>query len=93
VVPSRPDDTFGLGFARTQFSSAFAPFLRQQLNLGLQREDAIEVYYNVAVTQWLNVTGDLQIVGPGIKKALNGVGQFANVDTAVVAGARLRVRF
>jgi porin len=93
VVPGRPDDTFGLGVARTQFSSAFLPFLRQQLNLGLQREDAIEMYYNVSVTQWLNFTADLQIVGPGIKKALNGVGQLANVDTAVVAGGRLRVRF
>jgi porin len=93
VVPGRPDDTFGLGVARTQFSSAFVPFLRQQLDLGLQREDAIEMYYNVSVTQWLNFTADLQIVGPGIKKALNGVGQLANVDTAVVAGGRLRVRF
>jgi porin len=93
VVPGRPGDTFGLGFARTQFSSAFVPFLRQQLNLGLQREDAIEMYYNAAVTQWLNVTADLQIVGPGAKKTLNGVGQLANIDTAVVAGARLRVRF
>jgi porin len=69
------------------------PFLRQQFNLGLQREDAIEMYYNAALTQWLNVTGDLQIIGPGIKKALNGVGQLANVDPAVVVGARLRVRF
>ncbi len=93
VVPSRPDDTFGLGFARTQFSGDFVPFLRQQLSLGLQREDAIEIYYNAAVTQWLNVTGDLQIIGPGIQKALNAASQLANVDTAVVAGARLRVRF
>ena len=69
------------------------PLLRQQLNLGLQREDAIEMYYNVAVTQWLSIAADLQIVGPGIKKALNAAGQLANVDTAAVAGARLRVRF
>jgi porin len=93
VVPGRPDDTFGLGVARTQFSSAFVPFLRQQLNLGLQREDAIEMYYNAAVTQWLNFTADLQIVNPGTKKALNSAGQLANIDTPVVAGARLRVRF
>jgi porin len=93
VVPGRPDDTFGLGVARTQFSSAFVPFLRQQLDLGLQREDAIEMYYNVSVTQWLNLTADLQIIGPSSKKALNGVGQLADIDTAVVAGARLRVRF
>ena len=93
MVPNRPDDTFGLGVGRTQFSSAFLPLLRQQLNLGLQREDAIEMYYNAAITQWLNLTADLQIINPGIKKALNGVGQLANIDTAVVTGARLRVRF
>jgi porin len=93
VVPGRPDDTFGLGVTRTQFSSAFVPFLRQQLNLGLQREDAIEMYYNAALTQWLNFTADLQIINPGLKKALNAAGQLANIDTAVVVGARLRVRF
>jgi porin len=93
VVPGRPDDTFGLGIARTQFSSAFVPFLRQQLNLGLQHEDAIEMYYNAALTQWLNLTADLQIINPGLKKARNAVGQLANIDTAVVTGARLRVRF
>jgi porin len=68
VVPSRPDDTFGLGVARTQFSSAFVPLLRQQLNLGLQREDAIEMYYNVSVTQWLNLTADLQSLVRAPKK-------------------------
>jgi porin len=69
------------------------PFLRQRLNLGLQHEDAIEMYYNISVTQWLNVTADVQIINPGLKKAINELGQLANVDTAVVTGARLRVRF
>jgi porin len=93
VVPGRPDDSFGLGIARTQFSSAFVPFLRQQFNLGLQHEDAVEMYYNISVTQWLNVTADLQIINPGLQKALNASGQLTSVDTAVVAGARVRVRF
>ena len=68
VVPGRPDDTFGLGIARTQFSSAFVPFLRQQLNLGLQHEDAIEMYYNAALTQWLNLTADLRSLVRASKK-------------------------
>jgi porin len=93
VVPGRPDDTFGVAFARTQVSSAFLPFLRQQLNLGLQHEDALEMYYNISATPWLNVTADLQIVNPALKRAQNESGRLANVDTAVVAGARLRVRF
>ena len=83
----------GSASARTQFSSAFVPFLRQRLNLGLQREDAIEMYYNIAVTPWLNVTGDLQIINPGLRKQLGSAGTLANVDTAAVAGARVRVRF
>ncbi len=93
VVPGHPDDSFGIGLGRTQFSSDFVPFLRQRLNLGLQHEDAIEMYYNIAVTHWLNVTADLQIINPGLKKAINEFGQLARVDTAAVAGARLRVRF
>ena len=93
VVPGRPDDTFGVGAAHTEFSSAFLPFLRQQLNLGLQHEDAIEMYYNAALTPWLNTTLDLQVVNPGVQKALNAAGQLVNVDTAIVLGGRARIRF
>jgi porin len=95
VVPGRPDDSFGLGFARTQFSADFVPLLRQRLGLGLDHEDAIEAYYNAALTQWLNLTLDLQIVDPGLKKMLTPPppGLLSNVDTAVVGGLRLRVRF
>ena len=93
VVPGRPDDTFGLGLSRTQFSSSFVPFLRQHLDIGLQQEDAIEIYYNAAITQWLNLTPDLQIIDPALKRTLNSSGQLANVDTVVVVGLRLRARF
>jgi porin len=94
VVPGRRDDSFGFGLVRTQFSSAFLPFLRQQFNLGLQREDAIEMYYNMAVTPWLNLTSDLQIVYSGLNQAISPTtGKLAGIDTVVVAGARLRVRF
>jgi porin len=93
VVPHRPDDSFGLGVGRTQFSSAFVPFLRQQLNLGLQHEDAVEMYYNASLTSWLNLTADLQIVDPGLTRRLGTPLQLTAVDTAVVAGARVRVRF
>jgi porin len=93
IMPSRPDDNFGIGIARTQFSSEFAPFLRQALNLGLQHEDASEMYYNAALTGWLNLTVDLQIINPGLKKQLNSADTLVNIDTAVILGTRLRVRF
>jgi porin len=94
VVPGRPEDSFGLGLARTQFSSAFIPYLRQNLNLGLDHEDALEAYYNLAITHWLAATADLQIIDPALKKALNSSGLgLVNVDTAIVAGIRIRARF
>lgn len=94
VGSTRPDDSYGFGWARTQFSGAFVPYLRNILNLGLDHEDAVEMYYNVAITGWLAATADLQIINPALKKALNptGVG-LMNVDNAAVAGVRFRVRF
>jgi carbohydrate-selective porin OprB len=67
-VPTRPDDSFGLGIARTHFSNDFVPFLRQQLNLGLDNEDALEMYCNAAMTKWLSASADLQIIDPALKK-------------------------
>jgi porin len=66
VVPGRPEDSFGLGIARTHFSNDFVPFLRQHLNLGLENEDALEMYYNAPLTPWLTATADLQIVDPAL---------------------------
>ena len=42
VVPGRPNDTFGIGWSRIEFSDHLLQFLRQRLHLGLNREDAIE---------------------------------------------------
>ena len=93
VVPGRPDDAFGVGWSRLQFSNNLVPFLRATLNLGLDHEDAVELYYNIAATKWLGLTVDLQIVNPGLKKTLTSSGQLKDVDTAVVGGLRAFVRF
>jgi porin len=91
-VPGRADDSYGAGFSRTQFSSAFVPLLRQQLGLGLDHEDAFEMYYNLVLTGWLGLTADLQVIDPGLKRTLSSSG-LVNVDTAIVAGVRVRMRF
>jgi porin len=94
IVPGRPRDTLGIGWARTEFSGDFVPFLRQRLNLGLDREDAVEMFYNVSITPALNATLDLQIVEPGLKKKLDASsGRLEDVNTAVVAGLRIYARF
>ena len=93
VVPGRPRDTFGVGWARTEFGDDFLPFLRERLGLGLEREDAVEIFYNASITSWLNATLDLQIIEPALKKNLSSSGRLENADTAVVAGLRLYMRF
>jgi len=93
IVPGRPDDSFGLGWAHTQLSGNFVPFLREQLDLGLNKEDGIEMYYNAAITRWLTATLDLQIINTALKKTLDSAGQLTDVNTAVVAGLRLYARF
>lgn len=42
-----------------------------------------ELFYNAAITPWLRLTGDLQIIAPGNK----------NRDTAVLAGLRAQIKF
>ncbi len=92
VVLGRPNDNMGLGWARTQLSSDFVPFLRQQFNLGLSKEDAVEMYYNVVVTPWLNMTADPQVVDSALNKTGSN-GRLVNVDTAVVGALRMYLRF
>jgi hypothetical protein len=52
------------------------------------------MYYNAAVTPWMNVTTDLQIVDSALSKALSPTtGRLAGINPVVLLGTRLRVRF
>ncbi len=93
VVPMRPRDTFGVAWARTQFSDDFVPFLRDRLALGLEEEDAVELFYNAAITHWLSVSPSIQIVDAGLERALDGNRRLAGTDTAAVFYLRTYVRF
>jgi len=93
VVPGRPHDTFGVGWAHTVLSDNYLSFLRQRLQLGLDKEDAIELYYNAAITSWLSATADLQVIQPALTKKLSSSGNLEDVGTTLVAGLRLYVRF
>ena len=94
IVPGRPHDTFGIGWARTELTDNLVPFLRDRLKLGLGREDAIEMYYNAALAPWLGATFDLQVIDPALTKKLDSSGtRLTSMDTAVVIGGRLYIRF
>jgi porin len=93
VVPGRPQDDFGIGWARTKFSDNFVPFLRRTFDLGLDREDAVELYYNAAVTPWLSISPSLQVISPALNKALDSSGTFKDLNTTYITGVRVGVRF
>jgi len=93
IVPGRSRDDFGIGWARTEFSDDFVPFLRSTFDLGLDHEDAIELYYNASVTPWLSVTPSLQIISPALNKAVDSSGNLKELDTTYIAGVRVGVRF
>ena len=56
-------DNFGLGWYFNGASSAFGPLPR--LLLDPRNGTGVEMFYNVQVTPWLNVTPDIQFVSPG----------------------------
>jgi porin len=93
VVPGRPRDAFGIGWARTKFSDNFVPFLRNTFNLGLEHEDAVELYYNASVTPWLSISPSLQIISPALNQVLDSSGSFKNLDTTYMVGVRVGIRF
>jgi porin len=93
VFSGRPHDSFGIGWARTQFSDQFVPLLRQQLGLGLDHEDAIEMYYTAAITPWLNVSPNLQVINSGMNKIISNGNELQNMNTAVEANLRMNILF
>jgi porin len=94
LVPERPSDTFGIGWARTELSGNFVPFLRQRLRLGLGHEDAIELYYNAAFTPWISAALDLQIIDQALARTFDASeARLTDLETAVVVGLRVYARF
>ena len=69
--PGAPHDNFGIGWARTELSDNFVPVPASAARLGLDHEDAVELYYNAAITKWLRISLDLQVINPGLQKTLS----------------------
>ena len=61
LLRDRPNDTFGIAYS---FNGVSADFKTAIEPVRLRNEQAGELYYNFAVTQWSLVTADLQFVDP-----------------------------
>jgi len=85
LFPVRPRDEFGISYAYTDLSEE----LKDNLNLfgvdarRLRVEHQLEMFYNLHVARWFELTGDLQIIRPNRPAA----------DTAIVPAVRLRIGF
>lgn len=79
-LPDRPDDTFGVSYFYYGFSNELKDSLAQA-NYTLHNENGIEAFYNAAVTPWLNLTADAQVIVPAVGD-----------ETAVFLGLRAQVK-
>ena len=80
-IRSREADRWGAG----GFYYSFADFLRspETVTIPLRDEYGLEIFYNAALTSWLRLTADLQVIRPGVP----------DQPTAVVGGLRVSLRF
>lgn len=99
IVPSRPLDQFGLGWYFIDINNPkfTGPLETREL---LRDEQGFEAYYNFAVTPWLKLTPDIQVIRPAQKQAVSiinmaGVSIISrnNIDSATVLGLRLQLIF
>jgi len=85
LFSGRRGDEFGIGYAYTDLSEVLKDNI-DLITIGnrrLQPEHQVEMFYNLHITPWLQLTGDLQVIRPTRPIA----------DTAVVPGVRLKMVF
>jgi porin len=79
LIPGRVNDTYGIAYAYSDLhdtTETYGPLLEDQ-------EEAVELYYDVALIGSVNLTADFQYIR----------GAFTTVDPAYVLGLRLNIRF
>ena len=80
-IPCRQLDTFGIAYYYLGFSDDFKNVAR--LITPVRDERGLELFYNVGVTPWCHVTGDLQVITPILERA----------ETSLVLGLRAKIDF
>jgi porin len=95
IIPGRSLDQFGIGAYYMDVSNPkfTGPVLTRTI---LRDEYGFEAYYNFAITPWLQLTPDIQVIRPAQKDFVYTKGLVPvrkNVDTATVLGFRLRMVF
>jgi porin len=101
VIPTRADDRYGFGFYYIDVNNPKLQGLFQNTKL-LRDEYGFEAFYNFAITPWLQLTPDIQIVrGAQKDKVTIGSGPLGvpfiasrqSIGTATILGLRLKMVF
>jgi porin len=95
-IECRPFDQTGIGYYYSSINNPVLqlPFTTREF---LRDEWGFEVYYSIALTPWLLLTPDVQVIGPAQKREVvrgllpRPIGQ--SVETATVLGFRARIVF
>jgi porin len=77
ILPGRDHDRFGIGVYYANFSHDLPGLVLSGDEIGL------EIFYNIAATNWLYVTPDIQVIEPAGQRA----------STAFLTGLRVQMRF
>jgi porin len=101
VIPSRHNDRYGFGFYYIDVNNPKLQGLFQTTKL-LRDEYGFEAFYNIAVTPWLMLTPDIQVVRGAqkekitVRRDLLGLPFIASrksIGTATILGLRLQMVF
>ncbi|MFO7684636.1 MAG: carbohydrate porin [Desulfobacterales bacterium] len=92
-LSQRPNDSFGIGYYYLDINKPKFTGPNQTRTF-LRDEQGIEVYYNIGITPWMELTPDIQIT-KGAREYERGNGLLARekIDTATALGLRLRIIF
>ncbi|HUL41084.1 MAG TPA: carbohydrate porin [Burkholderiales bacterium] len=97
IIPRRPNDEFGLGYYYIKVSNITLQGQASNgisVNLSLLRNEyGFEAYYKIALTPWMLLTPDLQIIRPAQKQQKVDPFGLQGINTAKVLGVRLQLLF
>jgi porin len=88
-ICGRPLDTFGVGYFYLGVNDNLKSLAPNLLPIG--DEQGVELFYNYAVTPWLRITPDLQVIVPAFERTLPPNAE--SINTALILGVRAKIVF
>jgi porin len=95
IIPGRPLDRFGIGYYYLDIKS---PTFTVTPGIGeiLRDEYGMEAYYNIAITPWMQLSPDVQVIRPTQRNVINTSGVIPSRDsvgTVTVLSLRAKLVF